>query len=53
MATLFSETDAADVRAVACGAFEPITYSRDDTDATIRQVRMHNAAFLALCEGAP
>lgn len=37
-------------KVVACGAFRPITFSRlHDTEETIRQVREHNAAYLALC----
>lgn len=36
--------------AVACSAFEPIRWSKKDTDETIRQVKEHNAAWLALCE---
>lgn len=38
-----------DVNAVACGAFKPITWSRNDTDQTLLQVRQHNAAWVALC----
>jgi hypothetical protein len=38
-----------DPRAVACGAFEPITYSRRDTLPTIKQVRQHNAAYDVTC----
>lgn len=34
----------------ACQAFEPIRYSRNDTDETKRQVRGHNAAWEALCK---
>ncbi len=39
----------ADVRAVACGAFQPIAWSSHDTDATIRQIKQHNAGYAALC----
>jgi len=35
--------------AVACSAFEPIRWSNQDTDDTIRQVKEHNAAWGALC----
>lgn len=38
-----------DPRAVACGAFEPITYSRKDTLPTIKQIRQHNAAYDVTC----
>jgi hypothetical protein len=36
--------------AVACSAFEPIRWSKADTDATIRQVKGHNAAWAAICQ---
>jgi hypothetical protein len=37
----------------ACTAFRPITYSASgDTEDTKRQVRGHNAAWVALC-GVP
>ena len=36
---------------VACTVFSPITYSSRDTDPTVRQIRGHNAAFVATCEG--
>jgi hypothetical protein len=35
----------------SCQAFEPIRYSKKDTDETIRQAREHNAAWDALCKG--
>jgi hypothetical protein len=35
--------------AVACSTFEPIRWSKKDTDDTIRQVKEHNAAWVALC----
>lgn len=35
--------------AVACTAFEPIRWSVEDTDETIRQVKEHNAAWKAVC----
>lgn len=35
----------------ACTAFEPVRYSRNDTDETKRAVREHNAAWDALCKG--
>lgn len=34
----------------SCHAFEPIRYSRLDTEETQRQARGHNAAWDALCE---
>lgn len=40
---------------VSCVAFEPMRWSRRDTDATIRAAKEHNAAWNALCrkpEGA-
>jgi hypothetical protein len=37
--------------AVACSAFEPIRWSKKDTDDTIRQVKGHNAAWMAVCAG--
>lgn len=36
--------------AVTCSAFEPIRWSRRDTDATIRSVKEHNAAWEAVCK---
>ena len=38
--------------AVACSAFEPIRWSNKDTEETIRQVKEHNAAWVAICSGA-
>lgn len=35
----------------ACTAFEPVRYSRNDTEETKRAVREHNAAYDALCKG--
>jgi hypothetical protein len=34
---------------VACSAFEPIQWSKKDTDETIRQVKEHNAAWAVIC----
>ena len=34
---------------VACGVFQPIAWSRNDTDETIRAVKAHNAAGKSLC----
>lgn len=34
----------------ACQAFEPIRYSKTDTQETIQKVREHNAAWDALCK---
>ncbi len=36
---------------VACAAFRPITWSARDTDQTIAEVKSHNAAYVAICEG--
>lgn len=33
-----------------CQGNKAITYSRKDTDETIRQVRQHNAAYNAVCK---
>lgn len=41
-----------DVNAVACGAFAPIKWSRQDTNGTLAQIHEHNAAYESLC-GAP
>ena len=35
--------------AVACSAFEPIRWSKKDTDDTIRQIKKHNAAWNTIC----
>jgi hypothetical protein len=35
--------------AVACSAFEPIRWSKKDSDDSIRQVKEHNAAWKAIC----
>ncbi len=35
--------------AVACSAFEPIRWSKRDTEETIRQVKEHNAVWKAIC----
>ncbi len=32
-----------------CSAYMPITWSRDDTQDTILQVKQHNAVWAALC----
>jgi hypothetical protein len=34
---------------LACGAFRPITWSTSDTDLTIRQLKAHDAVYVALC----
>lgn len=48
--TLFGgRTESVDVNAVACRSFKPITWADGDTDETLRQVREHNAAWVALC----
>lgn len=46
--TAFVETDA-----VACSAFEPIRWSKNDTGETIRQAKEHNAAWVAVCRTDP
>lgn len=33
----------------SCKAFKPISWSKKDTDQTIREVKSHNAAYKALC----
>lgn len=38
---------------VSCAAFEPLHWSRRDTDETIRQAKEHNAAWDALCRSLP
>ena len=38
---------------LACSAFQPIPWASADTDATLRAVRAHNAAYLALCPRPP
>jgi hypothetical protein len=35
--------------AVACSAFEPIRWSKKDTEETIWQVKEHNAVWAAMC----
>lgn len=35
----------------ACAEFGPVYWSDKDTDATITQVKAHNAVFKALCMG--
>ena len=37
-------------RPTACGAFPALSWSSRDTDATIREVKAHNAARRAVCE---
>ncbi len=39
----------ANASVVACQAFRPIAWSNHDTDPTIRQVKAHNATYLAIC----
>lgn len=34
----------------ACAVFKPIYWSGNDTDATIADVKVHNAVWKALCE---
>lgn len=33
-----------------CHAFQPITWSKSDTDQTIQQISAHNSVWDALCE---
>ena len=47
--TMKTPTSVTDADHVACTAFQPITYSRDDTRETRRQIVGHNAAYAALC----
>jgi hypothetical protein len=51
--TDFGATDGSSARvnvsSVACGAFQPITWSVHDTDQTIREIKEHNASYSALC----
>lgn len=42
-------SDPSHVLDVACQAFQPITWSKQDTDDTLRQVKAHNAVYLTLC----
>ena len=43
----------ADASDIACEAFQPIVWSGHDTDATIRQIKQHNASYAALCPKQP
>ena len=36
---------------LACTAFRPVTWSKSDTDPTIRQNKAHNAVYATLCVG--
>lgn len=49
---LCGRSEAADrvVVDTVCEAFEPIRYSRTDTQETRRQIREHNAMWDALCK---
>ena len=49
MAACATTTASVGTDAVACYAFEPIRWSKKDTDETIRQVKEHNAAWVAVC----
>ena len=47
-------TDGGGLPSVACGVFNPITYSRQhDTRATVRQIVGHNAIGAKLCGWKP
>lgn len=43
-------TTVSGVTNTACTTFHPITWSSNDTDMTIRQVKAHNAAWDAICK---
>jgi hypothetical protein len=49
LASCATTTASVGTDAVACSAFEPIRWSKNDTDETIRQVKEHNAAWAAIC----
>lgn len=36
-------------KTVVCKVFQPISWSSKDTDETIKEVKAHNAVYLALC----
>ena len=44
------QTTGSGVRSVACESFKPITWSKQDTRPTVRQVVGHNATGVALCK---
>lgn len=46
--TACTRTTATGATEVACGAFEPLYWSSQDTPETIRQAKAHNAAGKAL-----
>lgn len=48
--TACQTTTPTSVTDTACLAFEPIRYSRKDTEETKRQIRGHNAAWDVLCK---
>lgn len=33
----------------ACNVFNPITWSGKDTDATLKQIKIHNAKYVGAC----
>ena len=41
--------DGLDVRQAMCDQFGYITYSRHDTDETVRQIGIHNRVLEAVC----
>lgn len=43
------QTATIDPNKVACAVFEAIFWSPQDTDQTIKQIKTHNAAWVALC----
>ena len=48
--TMKTPISGTDEPTVACAAFAAISYSRDDTKETRRQIVGHNAAYDALCK---
>jgi len=46
-------TASAGTDAVACSAFEPIRWSKKDTEETVRQAKAHNATLVAICGPSP
>lgn len=33
-----------------CLVFQPISWSKKDTEQTVREIKEHNAVFMALCK---
>lgn len=57
LTNLHAPSERIDVNAVACGAFSPITTTAQEnatlSETTLRQIREHNAAWVALCRSSP